>query len=346
MALFTQSRFNATDIDSLCWRGDQLVDWIGGGRAFAADGTEQPTRVLYGYRFDAATTSPDGRFAVIYERLGTKGLLLRDGQIVREFDRSFNFAETYEYPVALFNDADGRVLLAHCPKSYRRIELEDAETGRPLTASTDRKPPDIFHSRLTASPRGKRLLSAGWLWHPLSCVVCFDVARALADPHHLDDPLDLPSSFNPGLAEASSACWLDDDHIAIAASAEPDHNNVKGAAEPHLRPRGLAIYDVANQICLQAFQLDEPLGTILAIGKRYILSLYRHPKLVDLSTGKIVHVWTELQSGLQDSSIIFQLENDAKPPPMAFDQANGRFAIVIRDTVTVIQFNDNVLSSE
>jgi hypothetical protein len=72
MALFTQSSFRATGIRSLCWRGDQLVDWVGGGRAFASDGTERPARVNYGYRFDAATASPDGRFAVIYERLGTK----------------------------------------------------------------------------------------------------------------------------------------------------------------------------------------------------------------------------------------------------------------------------------
>jgi hypothetical protein len=115
MALFTQSSFNATGIRSLCWRGDQLVDWVGGSRAFASDGTEQLAKVRYGYRFDAATASPDGRFAVIYERLGTKGLLLHDGRIVRELDRSFYHAQAYEYPIALFNDREGRVLLAHCP---------------------------------------------------------------------------------------------------------------------------------------------------------------------------------------------------------------------------------------
>jgi hypothetical protein len=178
MVLFTQFSFNATGIRSLCWRGDQLVDWVGGGRAFAPDGTETPARVSYGYRFDAATASPDGRFAVIYERLGTKGLLLHDGRILREIDRSFSHAEAYEYPVALFNDPDGRLLLAHCPGNYGRIELEEAESGRPLIASADRKPSDFFHSRLAASPHGKRLLSAGWVWHPLSVVVCFDVAQA------------------------------------------------------------------------------------------------------------------------------------------------------------------------
>jgi hypothetical protein len=345
MALFTQSSFNATGIRSLCWRGDQLIDWVGGGRAFASDGTERPARVSYAYRFDAATAWPDGRFAVIYERLGTKGLLLHDGRIVRELDRSFYHAGAYECPVALFNDPEGRVLLAHCPGSYCRVELEEVETGRPLAASTDRKPSDFFHSRLAASPHGKRLLSAGWIWHPLSLVVSFDVAKALADPSHLDGGDPLSRAFNPFLAEESSACWLDDDCIAVAASAEPEQDEVEGDVEPRLRPRGLAVYDVTNRTCLRAFQFDEPPGTILPLGTHDVLSLYRHPKLVDLSTGKVIHVWTELQSGLQDGSIIWGLDGDARPPPMAVDPAGKRFAIVNRDVVTIIEFKHSVFSS-
>jgi hypothetical protein len=231
------------------------------------------------------------------------------------------------------------------PKDYCRVELEDAETGRPLTASADRKPSDFFHSRLAASPHGKRLLSAGWLWHPLSLVVCFDVAQALAEPRHVDRH-DLPSSFNPGLAEESSACWLDDDFIAVAASAEPEQDSVEGDdAGPRLRPRGLAVYDVIKRACVQAFQLDEPAGTIQALGKRHVLSLYRYPKLVDLLTGKVVHVWTELRSGLQDGSIMWHLDGDAKPPPMAFDPASKRFAIVNGDTVTLIEFSHSALGA-
>jgi hypothetical protein len=345
MALFTQYEFSAAGVRSLCWRGDELVDWVGGGRVFTPGGTEKPAKVRYAYRFDAATASPDGRFAVIYERLGTKGLLLDDGRIVRELDRSFYQAAAYEYPVALFNDPGGRVLLAHCPGDYCRVQLEEAETGRRLTASTDRKPSDFFHSRLAASPDGKRLLSAGWIWHPLSLVVCFDVAQALADPRHLDSGDALSRALNPYLAEESSACWLDNDCIAVAASAEPGQDEVEGDVAPRLRPCGLAVYDVANRTCLRAFRLDEPAGTILEVGTRHVVSLYRHPKLIDLSTGQVVHVWTGLQSGLQDGSIVSGLEGEAKPPPMALDAAGKRFAIVNRDTVTVITFNEATLGS-
>jgi hypothetical protein len=96
MTPFRQYSFPATGIRSLCWRKDDLIDWVGGGRTFALDGTEQRASVRYAYRFDAATASRDGRFAVIYERLGTKGLVLKDGKILREIDRSFYQANAYE----------------------------------------------------------------------------------------------------------------------------------------------------------------------------------------------------------------------------------------------------------
>jgi hypothetical protein len=137
MAPFRRCSFPATGIRSLCWRGDELVDWMGGGRAFAPDGSDQRTSVNYAYHFDAATASPDGRVAVIYERLGAKGVVLKNGETLRQIDRSFYHANAYEYPVALFHEPGGRLLLAHCPKRYCAIELEEAETGRPLTATAE-----------------------------------------------------------------------------------------------------------------------------------------------------------------------------------------------------------------
>jgi hypothetical protein len=338
MALFTQYGFAAANIRSLCWRGDQLVDWVSGCRAFSLDGAEQGAAVHYAYRFDAATASPDGRFAVIYERQGTKGLLLDDGKIVRELNRSFYQARAYEYPVTLFHDPGGRLLLAHCPEYYSRIELEDAETGQALTASSEREPSDFFHSRLAASPTGKRLLSAGWMWHPWSSVLFFDVARGLADPRHLDDGDSVsPFSGNVCFAEESSACWLDDDRIAVGASDEPEdpEESREADVQPRLLPRGVAVYDVTSGTCLQAFQLDQPPGTILAV----VLSLYGHPKLIELSSGKILHAWTDLRSGRQDGSIVWHLNEESKPPPMAFNPLNRRFAIANSNTVTVIEFN-------
>src|SRR5438093_13759071 len=98
-------------VRSLCWLGDRLVDWAGGGHQIGLDGEVYEEPVNYAYTFDAAIVSPSGRYAVIYTRLGTKGLLLDNGKIVREFNRSFYHANAYEYPVALFQLPDGREVI-------------------------------------------------------------------------------------------------------------------------------------------------------------------------------------------------------------------------------------------
>src|SRR5262249_29180445 len=170
----------------------------------------------------------------------------------------------------------------------------------------------------------------------------------LADPRHLDRG-DAVSDYsrNVCLAEEASACWLDDERIAVAASDEPEDpaESREAGTSVRLRQRGLAIYDLATHTCFRAFQLREPAGTILAVGTRHVLSLYRHPKLIDLSTGEVLHTWTELCSGRQDGSIVWGLKDDAKPPPMAFDPAGKRFAITNGDTLTVIEFNHSSINS-
>jgi hypothetical protein len=76
MPLDVVCRIPAQGIRSLVWHGDALVDWVAGGKCYQLDGTVIPRHVNYAYRFDAACLSPSGRYAVIYERLGTKGLVL------------------------------------------------------------------------------------------------------------------------------------------------------------------------------------------------------------------------------------------------------------------------------
>jgi hypothetical protein len=326
MTPFKQHSFPAIAIRSLCWRGDELVDWVGGGRAFALDGTETPRAVYYPFRFDAATASPDGRIAVIYERLGTKGLVFRDGEILREINRSYYQANSYEYPVTLFHEPGGQLLLAHCPNAYNQVDLEVADTGKVLTASDDRKPSDCFHSRFAASPNGKRLLSAGWVWHPMDVVEHFDVTRALADPHHLDHGDHVPDSG----PEESSACWLNDDTIIVCSVPEP-------IDESDDRQISLEAFDLAKKQRLHKIQLSEAPGKMFSVGPNHILSLYRHPKVIDLATAQVVHTWANLDSGQRTSSLL--LDETMTLPSFAFDPIRHRFAIANSDQITVIEFD-------
>jgi hypothetical protein len=67
-------------VRSLVWDGEELVDWVAGGARYSLNGEVVEPRVFCAYPFDAAVALAGSAFAVIYTRLGTKGLVLRDGQ--------------------------------------------------------------------------------------------------------------------------------------------------------------------------------------------------------------------------------------------------------------------------
>lgn len=204
---------------SLAWDGDDLVDWLGGGNRWLADGTPVERARRYAYDFDRALVSPSGRYAALYCERQTKGLILEDGEIVREIDRSYYQANAYAYPVALGRLGDGREVIAHCPDAYNVLEIETLDTGERLTRRNG-EAQDVFHSRLSFSPDGRLLLSAGWLWHPWNCFAVFDLDRALADPGLLDRE-DAPFGEVRGPAGGvKAACWLDSARILVTSDLE------------------------------------------------------------------------------------------------------------------------------
>jgi hypothetical protein len=296
--------FEAANVRSLVWRGDDLVDWVGGGAVFRPDGSIERARVRYAYRFDSAMQGPDG-YACIYERCGTKGLLLHDGQVVRELDRSFYHANAYEYPIALFRGPDGRTRVVHCPEHYNRLEIEDAETGKPETQVDARVAADFFHSRLAANPSGTRFLSAGWAWHPWSQISFYEVARALEDPRHLDPVHGTPDGGHVGLSEEVSAAWQTEDRVLIATSDEPEELAEGEEADPRrLRPRGIGVFDLVAGRLISSVVLERPAGTMMPVGTALVLCLFEPPRLVDLQSGEVVHAWPDLATGTQTSSIL------------------------------------------
>lgn len=311
---------------SLCWRGDDLVDWVGGGDHWTPDGTFHSAHRSWGYsRLDSAVSDRTGRWCVVHERTGTAGLLLHDGEIIREIHRSPYHADVYVFPVCLFAGPGDRMLLAHCPESYARIEIDDAETGARLTPSTSREEVDFFHSRLSASPNGKRLLSAGWIWHPWDAVGWFDVKAALADPHVLDDRQSPANPEDADVAEETSAAWLDDDTVLIGGSYDDGvHASADEAtAAPSLRPHGLAVYDVLKGAYSQSVNVGYPPGTMMPVGRHHVVTFYEHPRLVSLASGRVVHAWPDIATGAITSSIVRRQPH----PVLALDASRARFAV-------------------
>ncbi|MGY4398217.1 hypothetical protein ACVWZA_003421 [Sphingomonas sp. UYAg733] len=206
---------------SLAWQDGTLVDWVGGGRRWLADHTEVPSHTLYGYDFDRALVSPSGRFSVLFCERQTKGIILDQGRIIREIDRSYYQARAYAYPIALGHLPDGREVLAHCPDAYNVIEIETLVDGERLTGR-EGEAQDVFHSRLSFSSDGRFLISAGWVWHPFNLFCAFDVERALRDPALLDREEAHYGALKESASqsEVHAACWLDADRVIVTADED------------------------------------------------------------------------------------------------------------------------------
>jgi hypothetical protein len=330
---YTEQVFTGTKAHSLVWHGDELVDWVGGAVRYRPDGTILPRSVNYAHRFNMAVTEPQGEFTAIYTRVGTKGLLLRHGQIVRELNRSFYHAEAFEYPITLVR-REGRVLLIHCPDQYNQLVVEDATTGERLAAGTA-EAANFFHSRLTASPSGRYFLTAGWVWHPWSAVAVYDLDDALQHPEVLDT-LDwcAPMSRNVGAAEEDSACWLSDDEILLSGGDEEDTGDpdITGLGENRLKPHGLAVFHIHARTIRSLCVPGETIGTMMPVGRTHVMTFYKHPRLIRLADGAVEFSLPHLASGSQTSSIIWSQE----VPPLALDPARRRFALAQGGKVHVI----------
>jgi hypothetical protein len=323
---FTETRLPVKGIRSLVWEGDDLIDWVGGGQRHGLNGEVMERHVRYAYPFDAATSLPGSGFAVIYTRLGTKGLVLRDGAVVREINRSFYHADRYEYPIALFRLPCGRPVLAHCPHDYCRLEIEDLASGEILTQSDRRDPGDFFHSRLAASADGRHLLSAGWVWHPVDAVHVYDVEAALANPTHLDGR---GIGIDAWGDDSCNAVFSGYDRLVVGVAMDEDREADAGGFEVRL-------FDLQRPGLPTVVRGAEEMGTLMPIGSDHLLGLYRYPRLVDIHTGLEVHRWPHINSGNQTSSIL--MSSSSFIPPIAWDPASQRCAIADDSGITVLQF--------
>jgi hypothetical protein len=313
---------------SLFWDGDDLVDVVGGWRRWDADGTESPCRVGWGYPFDQAIVSPSGRFHVIYAERGTKAAVLDGGRVVRELDRSFAHAADYDYPVALGRLPDGREIVVHCPDAYNVLEIDDLVSGRRLTVG-ERRPVDVFHSRLAVSPDGRHLLMAGWVWSPYGVGQVFDLRAALAEPVVLDGRGVVPL-YEAVDAEVAAACWLDGDRVVMAAS---DEEPLEGGDSGVLAPGQLGVWSVSAGAWLHRTAVGHPIGTMIARGDQ-IIGLNGNPRLIDPPTGSLVEEWPDVAVSRKNGSYGV---THVPTPVGALHPDRKRLAIAQPDHIAVIE---------
>ena len=90
-------------LQTISWHEGRIIDWATGGQFYSLNGEKDKLGEYHiAFSFDSVITSPCGQYAFLYKRLGTKGLLFKNGDILREINRSYYRAENYEYPADKF----------------------------------------------------------------------------------------------------------------------------------------------------------------------------------------------------------------------------------------------------
>ncbi|MFJ2162200.1 hypothetical protein [Streptomyces sp. NPDC087856] len=314
------------EAQSLAWDGDELVDIVG-GRRWGPDGVERQVSDDHGYSFDRSVSSPSGRFTVVYDERGTEALLLEGDRPVRELERDDDYAPDFDYPVALGVLRDGREVLVHCPDGYDLLQIEDTESGERLTVG-DRTRNDIFHSRLAVSPGGTHLLSAGWFWHPCGIAEVFDLERVLREPALLDRR-GVPSFYPDTSSEVISACWIDGDRFAVA-TGEEFVDQEENAETECLGKRQLGVWSLSEERWVHRNRVDFHIGTLIPRGDT-IVSLYGHPRLIDVTTGASTAEWPDVEVPSREGSY------DAVPTPVAALHPDGRrLAVAQPESIAII----------
>ena len=310
-------------VRSLAWVGDEVCDLAAGGTRFRLDGTLERATFFWGFDFDTAVSGPAG-IAAVLKRRGTKALVWSGPDQVRQLNRDYYFADAFDYPLALFTGPQGQPLLAHCPDSYRTLQLEEAGSGRRLTARRT-KSPDFFHSRLAASPSGHWLASAGWAWHPFETVLLFEVGPALADPRRLDRTVRPPLE-----GEVAGIAWTVENHLLISSLEEPTADDPAGGYQPIFK---IGCFDPdSGQWCYRT-DLPKVAGELLDLGDhRHVVAFDGYPRLLDARSGLALRTWPELPTGARASCLF-----DRDRQPLALDQGRARFAVANDSTVTIIE---------
>lgn len=316
-------------LQTMGWFKNTLIDWTSAGKQYFINGEiKEIGKYSYAFNFDSSIISDSGEYVVLYQKLGTKGLLLKNGEILREINRSYYQADFYEYPVAFVTAKIGKTYLIHCPSEYCRIDFEEVETGEIITKHADRNPSDFFHSRFEISPDNTTFISKGWAWHPFDFVEIFDIEECIQNPLLLDK-----SKLSPDVdAEICTASYINNELILIGSPNDTEPFNHEPSDK--LKNGQIAIWNIRTNTVTQIIKACFTIGGHLtAIDEKYAWDLFGCPKIVNYQTGQVEEKLEDIFTGQQVSSIIHHLDN---LPKIAFNRQTKQVAISNKDKTEIL----------
>ena len=163
-------------------------------------------------------------------------------------------------------------------------------------------------------------------------LLVFDLATALSDPTTLDgrgvmDPYAC-------VAEVEFAAFDGVEHVLVMGNADREPIDDDPNA---LGPGQLGRWSLPAARWETRVSLAEPAGILMPLGT-HAVSFYEHPKLIHVTTGKVVHCWTEFRTGRHRSSYgVLPLQGEEATPPLALDPLRSRFAVADATGVTAIE---------
>ena len=310
---------------SIYWQDNSLIDWIEGGRKITLAGKEERGSFFLEYDFDSVKVLHHSAIVVIYKKLGAKGVILKEGKLLREINRSYYFANHYEYPVALLHLPTHEPAIIHCPDEYCSLEIELIDTGERLTPN--RKPRDIFYSRLDANDT--YVLSAGWIWHPFDILTVYRIDDLLKGDHLKEE-----SNLTPGFeSEITSARFSGEHKIIVSTSKENELPRTKEAID-FIQSGSIGIYDLKSKYVIKQIRPKAEFGNVVPINEDYVWDLYNYPKVINLNTGEVEEQFEDLKTGKQNSSVI---SKDDEIKSIAIDKEKNRIAIITDTGIEVLE---------
>jgi hypothetical protein len=315
----------SNSLRTLDWFNGNLIDWNSAGTAYFLNGEiKQTQKYHFGFVCDGSITSSTGEYAVIYQKRGTKALLLRNGEVWREINRSYYQSDVYEFPIAFF-DYKEKTYLIHCPFGYNRLDFEDVETGEIITKNVERNPQDFFHSRLEVSPDNKHFMSKGWVWHPFDVIKLYDIEKCFENAVYLDNGSEISNNFS----ELCSGSFINNDLVLVCSTNESFDEDNEGV----IQHNSLSVWDFKNDKILSSVKINATIGNVFAIDKEFCWDLYQYPKIINIKSGEIIDELKDINSGEQSSSIIHHLEY---LPKIAFNRNSKQIAINQNDTIEIL----------
>ena len=229
--------------------------------------------------------SSDGRFAVVAETRGQRGVVidLVTGHSTVDLRRDNYHIAVSDFPIAFFS-MDERTYLVH-GTAWNRLDISDPATGKLLTERAYAPPEegsrhrkhylDYFHGDLSVSPNGEWVADDGWVWHPVGDVTVWSMKQWLkANVWESEDGPSRKSLCCRYYFWGGPLCWVDDRRLAVWGHGDDDELII-----PAVR-----LFDAETGQEIRSFA--GPKGALVFDGHLYAFSADHGTSVWDVETGE------------------------------------------------------------